>query len=569
MKTILTAMFVIAMMVIFFVPQQSFAQAPDTVYLSANPGEITGPSFNTAIMGDTIAGERVNPNRVYVLQQTGPIDTTYYITATMYTKFNLTIIGKVNPITGKLPVVAPWVNSQSSAPNIFFNPNVNHSNVTIKNIYLLCVRNDGASINGNLFNPVADSITITIDHCVIDGLLKSNVIYFNGNWDKLFVTNSEFRNFTAGGFTGAGVSWSSGTLPADSMVFVNNTFFLIQGGLTGGPGYHKYVDIEHNTCFFMNGAALGSRQITNAVVKNNVFCNVSFTGGDTLSYVKQIYSGSYIGNKLFGFDSLVSVKNPPYSLTEADRNILIRNNAYFWTSGMYPIWNSISTVTGPLVYPKWMDSLGTKMFTDKSTWPNNYATSNNNVDVGFDASLVSTTTSPMSQYIADFWATGTSLTDWSYSSYTPQTVYTGVPQNWASIQSYPVPENLAYTSTQTGSDGFALGDLNWYPSQLAQWLVTDVKQVPNLVPSKFGLSQNYPNPFNPTTNINYTVPTSGFVSLKVYNTLGQEVATLFEGFQNVGLYKLDFDASKLASGIYLYRLQTNGFTQTKKMILMK
>jgi hypothetical protein len=98
--------------------------------------------------------------------------------------------------------------------------------------------------------------------------------------------------------------------------------------------------------------------------------------------------------------------------------------------------------------------------------------------------------------------------------------------------------------------------------------VISIKESSKLSES-FSLSQNYPNPFNPTTNINYTVPTSGFVSLKIYNILGQEVTTLFEGFQKVGLYKVDFDASKLVSGIYLYRLQTNGFTQTKKMILMK
>jgi len=65
------------------------------------------------------------------------------------------------------------------------------------------------------------------------------------------------------------------------------------------------------------------------------------------------------------------------------------------------------------------------------------------------------------------------------------------------------------------------------------------------------------------------VPKSSFVSLKVYNILGQEVATLYQGFQKAGSYKADFDASRLSSGVYLYRLMSNGFTMTKKMILMK
>ncbi len=88
-------------------------------------------------------------------------------------------------------------------------------------------------------------------------------------------------------------------------------------------------------------------------------------------------------------------------------------------------------------------------------------------------------------------------------------------------------------------------------------------------PNKFELAQNYPNPFNPSTTINYTIPKSSFVSLKVYNILGQVVATLYQGYQKAGSYKFNFDASGLSSGVYLYQLQSDGFVQTKKMILMK
>jgi len=91
----------------------------------------------------------------------------------------------------------------------------------------------------------------------------------------------------------------------------------------------------------------------------------------------------------------------------------------------------------------------------------------------------------------------------------------------------------------------------------------------NNLPVKYAISQNYPNPFNPTTNINYAIPVSGNVTLKVYNILGQEVTTLFQGFQKAGNYVANFDASRLASGVYLYRLQSGNFTATKKMILMK
>jgi len=100
--------------------------------------------------------------------------------------------------------------------------------------------------------------------------------------------------------------------------------------------------------------------------------------------------------------------------------------------------------------------------------------------------------------------------------------------------------------------------------------LNDVKQVNNgSIPFEYSLSQNYPNPFNPTTNIEFSLPKSGNVSLKVYNVLGQEVAKIFEGFKNAGSYKVDFNASKLASGVYLYKMESGSFSVSKKLILMK
>ena len=110
---------------------------------------------------------------------------------------------------------------------------------------------------------------------------------------------------------------------------------------------------------------------------------------------------------------------------------------------------------------------------------------------------------------------------------------------------WPIPIDLSYTDSDLltgGLGGFPVGDLNWFPTQYASWKaqksteyatiqnvldngVTDVKQIEGL-PVTYKLDQNYPNPFNPSTVINFTVPKAGNVSLKVYNALGQEVATL-------------------------------------------
>ncbi len=97
---------------------------------------------------------------------------------------------------------------------------------------------------------------------------------------------------------------------------------------------------------------------------------------------------------------------------------------------------------------------------------------------------------------------------------------------------------------------------------------TSVKQTDE-IPLTYALYQNYPNPFNPTTTIKYSIPNTERVTLKIYNILGQEVATLVDEEQKPGVYELKFDAGNLASGVYFYRLKAGGFTAVKKMMLVK
>lgn len=112
-----------------------------------------------------------------------------------------------------------------------------------------------------------------------------------------------------------------------------------------------------------------------------------------------------------------------------------------------------------------------------------------------------------------------------------------------------------------------LGPANIYYN--AEQLVTAVEPINNTVPDKFSLEQNYPNPFNPVTNINFNIPKAGNVKLVVFDAVGKEVATLVNGSYNAGTYKVDFDASHLSTGVYFYRLETDGFTDIKKMMLVK
>lgn len=89
------------------------------------------------------------------------------------------------------------------------------------------------------------------------------------------------------------------------------------------------------------------------------------------------------------------------------------------------------------------------------------------------------------------------------------------------------------------------------------------------IPKEFSLSQNYPNPFNPATKIKFALPVSGFVSLKIYDILGNEVYTIDASYRQAGYYEADFDATNLASGVYFYKLETESLTLTKKMLLVK
>jgi len=115
----------------------------------------------------------------------------------------------------------------------------------------------------------------------------------------------------------------------------------------------------------------------------------------------------------------------------------------------------------------------------------------------------------------------------------------------------------------TGQTTVYVDNLYFYNS------TTDIKEIIGAMPSDYALEQNYPNPFNPSTLINYSIPQNSFVTLKVYDVIGNEVAVLVNQTQSAGKYEVRFDASNLSNGVYMYSIKTDNFTSTKKMILMK
>jgi hypothetical protein len=128
--------------------------------------------------------------------------------------------------------------------------------------------------------------------------------------------------------------------------------------------------------------------------------------------------------------------------------------------------------------------------------------------------------------------------------------------------------NPTYTlSTQFGSINPNFYDA-WDYTNRRPVVTVSVDDV-NAIPAEFSLSQNYPNPFNPATSISFALPVESQVSLKIFNVLGQEVATVVDGVMKAGRHTVSFNASKLASGVYLYQMKTGSFTSLKKMLLTK
>ena len=154
--------------------------------------------------------------------------------------------------------------------------------------------------------------------------------------------------------------------------------------------------------------------------------------------------------------------------------------------------------------------------------------------------------------------------------------------SWAQVDSGLTSasiNSLAVSLTGTaGTNLFAATDSGVYVRPLSE-MFTGVKNKQNNFPTSFSLQQNYPNPFNPTTMINYSVPKTSLVTIKVYDILGKEIATLVNEEKSAGNYSVQFSANggyasgrnggNLSSGIYFYRMQSGNYSQTKKLVLLK
>jgi len=570
---------------ILVVPSVVSAQSTtDTVFI---PGA-QSLNISNIINADT----SVTAPRVYVLDR-GAI---YYIEKAFEITHSSKFIAKGT--ASRPPVLAPAIRADDSAEEWFFKLIKKGIKVELSDLYLLSMRSDKKTLGwSRAIHIGADSISLKLRRVVFDAWTEAGIRVDGADYVKLDVQDCHFRNFIHSTSYFGGQPFLSGGGPdqPDTTIFMNNTFFACNSYLFSVRGLGPKNVFSHNTVVYGAVNPMLVRQADNFILKNNLFYASHAWGGDPeqviqgwfFNYPDTVSSGilqlrkqmtyhgyATSGPEAFNDASVGLVFNP------SRRTFVAQNNAYFFPNKLvkfYNDWNdtvtvfdSVEVVTGPkqflkrkLTLARWLNDMGIEILdslTNSSSWdysPNVSVVNNINADPVFsDAGVVGHVDS-LINYVKRI-ATRTLDNPWHYQL--------NFPPAW------PIPENLGYTNTTLqsgGTDGFALGDLNWFPTQKQQWLVTGVKSKENSVPSNFSLSQNYPNPFNPNTTINYQITKTGLTTLKVYNLVGQEVATLVNGVVEAGSYKVSFDAAQLSTGVYFYTLHSGNFVETKKMILVK
>lgn len=374
-----------------------------------------------------------------------------------------------------------------------------------------------------------------------------------------------------------------------ALIYVeNNTHIMGQGYIYKFRNYPiDFIYVNHNTFINCVNVVFETQGVqSNTIITNNIFVNSNIIPWRP-NHVEDMAETAYDQVP----QGLIDVALLPETMDQVDRKWLVEANLAYWDTEV----SDLATESNNIAvggFTTWvnqsmkMNDRTKALFDDNANYP--YMVEG----VWYDqlptftnpADLLTDQLELMKEYtiaVNDTTAT-LALPDWRVTS-------TGdgsfVYSDW------PIPVDLSYSDAEllTGAtDGLPVGDLNWFPESkatfvanhtqyydalVAAWnegrtVINSIKELGGL-PTEFELMQNYPNPFNPTTVINFTLPKSANVSLKVYNAIGQEVATLVNGFMTAQNYEITFDASHLASGVYVYTLQSDNFSQSKKMILMK
>ncbi|HLP14830.1 MAG TPA: T9SS type A sorting domain-containing protein [Bacteroidota bacterium] len=538
--------------------------------------------LNQVIMGDTLAsGKRVDPDRVYVLQRGG----LYYINDVIRAYgWDVNIKAQDSSVTTK-PLVYGWVApGTTQIPGDFIDA---QGNVRLKNIVLNGMADNNAAYANFTYRVPVQMVafsangdwTLMVDSCIFGNASQTELRVWN-SIRSVHVTNCIFGE--SGEMfiddVGSGRALDIRKTACDTVEMVNNTFVNGDDRVfrhIGSQGRLFYFKFEHNTIVnhggtygaialgkLGKGATSSATKIGGTVsIKNNLFVDPMAFGADTNQNRQWDFreNGEPYSASITDRVNMTMIFHEKEGDSTAASTFNVAKNYIYYTPEITSTWASIKSNYGnptlqkptPLsryIYSKVADSA--KAFIDLSAAPGF-----KNVP-GSMAGFATWFLSPESAGGSGGQASGGSkFVDYQRH---PITYYRDTLNCSYSTSS------VAYTG---GTDGLPVGDLNWFPDKMK--LFTGVNTSSVSAPNAFTLGQNYPNPFNPSTQITYTLKAAGMTTLKVYNVIGQEVASLVNGIETAGAHEVSFNASRLSSGVYFYTLRSGNFIETKKMMLTK
>jgi|YelNatPaOPRAMG01_1025707.scaffolds.fasta_scaffold03852_2 hypothetical protein len=448
MKTIFTAIFIMAMVLSLIVPSKTWASGNDTLVVYAN-----GPSLDQIINSDTTT----NGFQAHNAYKLVSLDTTYLYLGPITVKSNLTVIG-VPGSDGRLPCIQPGTLQDGSMPSILFVLNGTNTVNIFKNFYIFELSINNSWDWGKDFLVSADYVKLYLDNIIVDEN-RGEIIPYSGTHDSFFITNCKFRNgvYPSNWFSAIVLTadWPTSN-PADTVVMKYNTFFCINSCAVspGSSGPLQYLDFSHNSFIFSFTEPLNIGTVISAKIDYNIFYGTFAAGGSNKLFLSQ--TGSIID---------LDTVNANVDLT---RTIEVKNNIYFQPKAITDFWKAWNdtTVADSIFIPSWMNARTINMFNDKTHWPG-FVESGNlvNVDPQYGPSLQTVTNNTTSgptvgllQYITEVKNGTISTDDWGYKQDSV------VGNNW--IPLWPLPEqtsgDLAYSAGLTAPDGKPYGDPYWF-----------------------------------------------------------------------------------------------------------
>lgn len=559
-------------------------------------------ALNEAIKADTTAdGERAH--KVYKLQRGAQ----YILTEVIQADFDFVLVAPEpgDDITTRPPVVRCGLTADGGTVNNWWQL---YKDATFKNIWMSGVNLDGTGgINWISQTMNGSGYTLTYQGCILEFPYTGWAMFADwGGVNDYIFEDCVFQYI--GNPTGAtwnGAIFTSSNL--DTAIYTNNTFFCF-GCFASNAAY--YLEFDHNT--FVGSMVHPINSHTEIIRKytNNLFVNCH-AFSDDVAEISRHYDQEVKGlmnyaeiqwdpqalDSLYGPGGVFGYTYDPNgdgTLVPEEQVWELKNNTWFYTQPVEDYWADWAAAETPVFANPWMNNYNKAMFdhaNDGAEWswvitridtlgnptgndttvyhdPFQYFTEENtwNVDPGLvDVNGTDVLQAANCDEIRRGWA-GETIAN---------------PTKWHGVANYlaftwPLDYDLSYTNATLqsgGTDGLAVGDLNWFPAQRELYGDSPVEGL-RTASAQFELEANYPNPFNPTTEINYTLSNAGNVELSVYNILGEKVKTLVSQKLTAGRHSVTWNATndlgvRVATGVYFYKLDMGGQVQVRKMLLVK